>query len=75
MKLTNYFFTIATACDLSNDASYGFFKQNLAQIDSVIENYFEMENMTTRKIQNIIFFGNFGFIRVVRTIVRLCTDG
>ena len=56
MKLTNYFLTIATACDLSNDASYGFFKQNLAQIDSVIENYFEMENMTTRKIQNIIFF-------------------
>ena len=69
MKLTNYFLTIATACDLSNDASYGFFKQNLAQIDSVIENYFEIENMTTRKIQNI-FFGNFGFIRVVRTIVR-----
>ena len=53
MKLTNYFFTIATACDLSNDASYGFFKQNLAQIDSVIENYFEIENMTTRNIQNI----------------------
>jgi len=49
MKLTNYFVTLAAACDLSNDANYGFFKQNLAQIDSVIGNYFEMENMTTRQ--------------------------
>ena len=52
MKLTNYFVTLAAACDLSNDSSYGFFKQNLAQIDSVIENYFELENMTTRNVQN-----------------------
>lgn len=57
MKLTNYFLTIASACDLSNDANYGYFKQNLAQIDSVIENYFQMENMTTRNIQNKIFRG------------------
>merc|ERR1712113_157682 len=28
---------------------YGLFKQNLAQIDSVIETYFQMENMTTRQ--------------------------
>jgi len=49
MKLTNYFLTIASACDLSNDANYGLFKQNLAQIDSVIETYFQMENMTTRQ--------------------------
>merc|ERR1712227_398851 len=49
MKLTNYFLTLASACDLSNDANYGYFKQNLAQIDSVIETYFQMENMTTRQ--------------------------
>merc|ERR1712176_226299 len=49
MKLTNYFLTIASACDLSNDANYGYFKQNLAQIDSVIETYFQMEDMTTRQ--------------------------
>ena len=67
MKLTNYFFTIATACDLSNDASYGFFKQNLAQIDSVIENYFEMENMTTRKHSKYYFFWKFW-------VYQGCTD-
>ena len=61
MKLTNYFLTIATqaaACDLSIDANFGYFKQNLAQIDSAIESYFQMENMTTRNIQNIYSKGN-----------------
>ena len=47
MKLS-VLFSLATACDVSSNVNFINYRQELEQIDGLVQHYFELEDMTQR---------------------------
>ena len=60
MKLS-VLFSLATACDVSSNVNFINYRQELEQIDGLVQHYFELEDMTQRIGYILAFWPSFAY--------------